>query len=119
MTSRLSQISESKTAKRGDRLEAGSGRQACGAGPLLSATSLESESAEVRTLFRKQVDRPCRLRRESSALRQLFSSCSSKAEQSADNRSIPERYRARGPFYGGLIPKVGSRGANACGDSFR
>jgi hypothetical protein len=27
-----------------------------------------------------------------------FSSCSSKAEQSADNRSTPERYRARGPF---------------------
>ena len=27
-----------------------------------------------------------------------FSSCSSKAEQSADNRSNTERYRARGPF---------------------
>ena len=28
-----------------------------------------------------------------------ISSCSSKVEQSADNRSTPERYRARGPFF--------------------
>jgi len=33
---------------------------------------LESESAEVRTLFRNQTDRLCRLRRKSSALRQYF-----------------------------------------------
>jgi hypothetical protein len=39
MTSRLRQLfGESKTAKRGDRLEAVSSRKACGAGPLLSAT---------------------------------------------------------------------------------
>jgi hypothetical protein len=60
---------ESKTAKRGDRLEAVSSRKACGAGPLLSAT-LESEPAEVRALFRKQMDRLCWLGRKSSALRQ-------------------------------------------------
>jgi hypothetical protein len=71
MTSRLRNFSESKTAKRGDRLEAVSGREACGAGPLLSAI-LESEPAEVQALFRKQMDRLCRLRRKSSALRQFF-----------------------------------------------
>ena len=58
---------ESKTAKRGDRLEAVSSREACGAGPLLSAT-LESEPAEARALFRKQMDRLCRLGRKSPAL---------------------------------------------------
>ncbi len=56
---------ESKTAKRGDRLEAGSGRQACG---------------------QDHYSPP-------------FSSCSSKAEPSVDNRSTAERYRARGPFF--------------------
>jgi hypothetical protein len=57
MTSRLRIFLESKTAKRGDRLEAVSSREACGAGPLLSATfSLEGEPAEAQALFRKQMD---------------------------------------------------------------
>ena len=72
MTSRLRHcFLESKTAKRGDRLEAVSSCEACGAGPLLSAT-LESEPAEARALFRKQMDRLCRLGRKSSALRRYW-----------------------------------------------
>lgn len=64
---------ESKAAKRGGRLEAGSGREACGAGPLLSAIFPgESEPAEARALFRTQTDRPCRLGCKTSALRIFF-----------------------------------------------
>lgn len=84
---------------------------------ILPRGLLESESAEARTLFRKQMDRHSPV--EAQVLRSPpFSSRSSKAEQSADNRSTAERYRARGPISGGLIPRVGSRGANACGDPF-
>jgi hypothetical protein len=110
---------ESKTAKRGDRLEAVSGREACGAGPLLSASFLfkESEPAEARALFRKQSDRPCRLRRKPSALRHFFFP---RVAQKQSNRLITDRPRsvtAREDhfFNGGLIPEAGSRGANACG----
>ena len=76
---------------------------------------LGSESAEVRTLFRKQLDRHCRLRRKTSALRQF-----PRVAQKQSNRPITDRPRSvtvREDHFGGLIPKVGSRVANACGDS--
>ena len=69
---------------------------------------------EVRALFRKQMDR--RLPVEAQDLRSPPLARSSKAEHSPDKRVTTERYRPGQPF-GGLIPRVGSRGANACGDS--
>lgn len=59
---------------------------------------LESESAEVRTLFRKQMDRPRRLRRKSSALCQ-FSARSLTAERPIDNRLDLVRFQAGGPLW--------------------
>ena len=77
---------------------------------------LESEPAEARALFRKQLDRPRRLRRKPSALRHWL------VAQKQSARPISDRRRSvtvRANHFGGLIPKVGSRGANACGDSRR
>ena len=76
---------------------------------------LESESAKARTLFRKQLDRHCRLRRKTSALRQF-----PRVAQKQSNRPITDRPRSvtvHEDQFGGLIPEAGSRGANACGDS--
>jgi hypothetical protein len=81
---------------------------------ILPRGPVESESAEARTLSRKQKDRPDRLGRKTSALRH-FSARSSRAEQPTDNRPTLAQYQAGGPL-GELIPQGGSRGANACGD---
>ncbi len=106
---------------------------------------LESESAEVRTLFRKQLDRHCRLRRKTSALFTVLPAARAPAPftphfvrgyaisalprsvrhfprvaQKQSHRPITDRPRSvtvREDHFGGLIPRVGSRGANACGDS--
>ena len=87
---------EGKAAEGGGRLEAGSDLTVCGAGPLPSAIiSKESESAKVRTLFRKQLDRlkPVGVQ----VLRSPPLARSSKAERSPDKRGTTERYRPGQP----------------------
>jgi hypothetical protein len=117
-------------------------RTDAGANPA-AGTSLESESAEARTLSRKQMDRPDRLGRKTSALRHFVrraARCGHPSGSpltfvrgcaiSALPRSVPpvaQKQSSRliigrpwcdskqADHFGGLIPLGGSRGANASG----
>jgi hypothetical protein len=90
-------LSESKTAKRGDRLEAVSGHEACGAGPLLSAIFLGERTRRGAGAVSKTDGSALPV--EAQVLRSPPTLArSSKAERSPDKRVTTERYRPGQPL---------------------